>query len=75
MIGLNGANLTNSIFKKNGNIIEIFSGKEDLDSKFIKNIAEQKKLNYHRITFKKNDKLKTIINYKELEKLLKKIKV
>ena len=73
LIGLNGANLTNSIFKKNGNIIEIFSGKEDLGSKFIKNIAEQKKLNYYRLCFKKNNKLKTVIDYDKLEKLLKKI--
>lgn len=74
LIGLNGANLTNSIFKKNGNIIEIFSGNEDLDSKFYKNLAEQKKLNYYRLCFKKNNKLNTIINYTELDKLLKKIK-
>ncbi len=73
MIGLNGAILTNSIFKRSGNIIEIFSGKEDLGSKFIKNITEQKKLNYYRLCFKKNNNLKTIIDYAKLEKLLKKI--
>ncbi len=74
LIGLNGANLTNSIFKESGNIIEIFSGNEDLSSKFIKNIAEQKKLNYYRLCFKKNNKQKTIIDYAKLEKLLKKTK-
>ena len=74
IIGLHGANLTNSVFKKNGNLVEIMSGKGALSSELYMHLAEQRKINYYRIQFKKNKKNETVVDYKKLNNLLNKIK-
>ena len=72
VVGLFGSNLTNIIFKKTGNVIEL-TDKTDLTSKFYKNICEQRNINHYRLNFNKNKNQETLINYKLLGNLIDKL--
>ena len=72
VIGLFGANLTNTIYKQAGSLIEIIDEK-NISAKHYQNICEQINLDFFSLNFKVNKNTETLINYKTLEKLLNKL--
>ena len=72
VIGIHGANLTNTVFKeKGGSVIELFPFDSTRDGCHYEYIAEQRKLKFFRINCKENNN-GILVNYSELSKVLKK---
>ena len=74
VIGIIGANLTNTVFKeKGGSVIELFPFDSYRDGFQYEYIAEQRNLNYFRINCEQNKDEHIIINYKKLTNVLNSI--
>ena len=74
VLGIHGANLTNSIYKiKFTTLIELYPSDTNLNADFYKYISEQRNLNYYRINCPSDKNNQLILNFNKFEKLLSKL--